>query len=112
MARNQNAYPKPVGLSFAPARAGSFTERVRGTVALLRRRGYAVRPARLGEICLGGRLSDETVRWAVAAADELVISDGLVIDREELAVTDAIVERARAHSVESSAYTAMAVGFV
>jgi hypothetical protein len=101
-----------VSLSFAPARAGSITERVRETVALLRRRGYAVRPSRLGELCLGGPLSGDDVRWAVAANDQLVISDGLVIDREECSRSLAILARAEAHPVESGAYLAMTVGFV
>jgi len=101
-----------VGLSFAPARAGSITERVRDTVALLRRRGYGVSPSRLGELCLGGRVSEEKIRWAVAASTDLVISDGLVVDREERRHTGPMLDRARAHGVESGAYLAMSVGFV
>ncbi len=101
-----------MSVSFAPARAGSITERVRETAAILSRRGYAVHPSRLGELCLGGPLAEDDVRWAVAATDELVISDGLVVDHEKRARTQAILDRAHAHRVESGAYLEMAVGFV
>jgi len=101
-----------VSLGYAPAPAGSTTERVRQTVALLRRRGYAVGPSRLGELCLGGQVAESDVRWAVASTKDLVAADGLVVERDERSRTRAIVERARAHGVESAAYIEMAIGFV
>jgi hypothetical protein len=57
-------------------------------------------------------MSEEDVRWAVAASDNLVISDGLVLDREERARIRGIVDRARAHTIESTDYLAMTTRFV
>jgi hypothetical protein len=38
-------------------------------------------PGRLGDLCLGGALSEEEVRWAVAASPDLVLAEGLVVER-------------------------------
>ena len=57
-----------VGYLRAPSTAA---DRVRRTVALLRRRGFAVSPSRLAALCLGGPLSEADVRWAVAASPDL-----------------------------------------
>jgi hypothetical protein len=104
-----------LGYAPAPAPAGSTTQRVRQTVALLRRRGYAVGPARLGDLCMGGPVPEADVRWAVASTKELLVADGLVVEGDEFGDrerTRAIVERANAHQVESAAYIDMAVGFI
>jgi hypothetical protein len=101
-----------VSLGYAPAPASSTTERVRQTVALLRRRGFALGPARLGELCLGGQVEESEIRWAIASTEELVVADGLVVERDERSRTRAIAERANAHQVESAAYIDMAVGFI
>ncbi|TMB47023.1 MAG: hypothetical protein E6J53_03760 [Chloroflexi bacterium] len=85
---------------------------MRQTVLLLRRRGYAVGPARLAEICLGGPLSESEVRWAVAACRDLVISDELVVDTSSLSRITDIRGRARAHHAEASAYMQMTRAFV
>jgi hypothetical protein len=71
-----------------------------------------VGPSRLGELCLGGRVAEADVRWAVASSEDLVVADGLVAERDESSRTRAIVERAQAHHVESAAYVEMAIGFV
>jgi hypothetical protein len=60
-----------------PAAAGTV-DRVRRTVALLERRGYACGPRRLGEICLGGILSEADVRAAVVGAPDLREREDLV----------------------------------
>jgi hypothetical protein len=104
-----------VSLRYAPAPAGSTTQRVRQTVALLRRRGYAVGAARLGELCLAGQIPESDVRWAVASTEELTMEDGLVVERDDCHDRDrtrVIIERANAHQVESAAYIEMAVGFI
>jgi hypothetical protein len=62
----------------APPAAAGTVDRVRRTVALLERRGYAGGPRRLGEVCLGGSLSEVDVRAAVAAAPDLRDEEGLV----------------------------------
>jgi hypothetical protein len=52
-------------------------ERLRGTVELLERRGYAVTPERLAAICLGGRLAGGTVLAAIGESG-LRLECGLV----------------------------------
>jgi hypothetical protein len=104
-----------MSLGYALAPAGSTTDRVRQTVALLRRRGYAVGPGRLGELCLGGQIPESDVRWAVASTKELMVAEGLVVERDGLGDrqgTRDIAERAQAHQVESAAYIDMAIGFI
>jgi hypothetical protein len=104
-----------MSLGYALAPAGSTTDRVRQTVALLRRRGYAVGPGRLGELCLGGQIPESDVRWAVASTKELMVAEGLVVERDGLGdrqCTRDIAERAQAHQVESAAYIDMAIGFI
>jgi len=101
-----------VSFGYARAPVASTTERARETVALLRRRGYAVGPSRLGELCLGGQVAESDIRWAIASTDDLVVADGLVIERDERSRTRGIVQRAQAHHVESAAYIEMAIGFV
>ena len=54
-----------------------LAERLRGTVAILERRGYAVPPARLGELGLGGAAAPGEVLAALGRAG-LRVEDGLV----------------------------------
>jgi len=68
--------------------------------------------SRLGELCLGGQVAESDIRWAIASTDDLVVADGLVIERDERSRTRGIVQRAQAHHVESAAYIEMAIGFV
>ncbi|HET7420500.1 MAG TPA: hypothetical protein VFL27_08970 [Candidatus Dormibacteraeota bacterium] len=99
-----------VGYLHAPATTAS--ERVRRTVALLGRRGYAVTPARLAELCLGGPISADGVRWAVAASSDLAIAEGLVVEREALDRAASIRLRALGHDAAAGAYLRMAIDFV
>jgi hypothetical protein len=87
-------------------------ERVRRTVALLRRRGYALTPSRLGEMCLGGPLPEHEVRWAVAGDPALAIEEGLVVERVAAAEAAAIRSRAAGHAHDADAYIAMTRRFV
>ena len=48
---------------------------------MLRRRGYALTPARLAAVCLGGPLPESEVRWAVGADPDLQMAEGLVVER-------------------------------
>lgn len=86
--------------------------RVRETVALVARRGYALPPGRLGELCLGGALDREQVLWAVAGSPDLALVDGLVLPRPAVASAARIRERMRAHEAEAPAYLAMTLRFV
>lgn len=88
------------------------SDRVRRTVALLRRRGFAVTPSRLGEMCLGGPLPEFEVRRAVAFASDLVLEEGLVVERVARDGAAAIRARANGHREESAAYVEMTRAFV
>jgi hypothetical protein len=90
----------------------AIADRVRRTVALLRRRGYALDPSRLGEICLGGHVSELEVRWAAAAAPDLAIAEDLVIERDAVGHAGAIRARAANHRRESLPYLALTRRFV
>ncbi len=87
-------------------------ERVARTVALLRRRGYALSPARLGAMCAGGALPEQEVRRAVAASPDLTIVRELVVEREHMPRLDEICARADGHTAASPDYLAMTRRFV
>src|SRR5207302_252941 len=75
----------------------ALSDRVRRTVALLRRRGYAVAPSRLAELCLGGPVTEADVRWAVAANPGLAIAEDLVVEQEAINRAVDICSRALTH---------------
>ena len=88
-------------------------ERVRRTVALLERRGYALPPERLAEVCLGGEISALEVRLAVAASGgELCETEGLVASRALLTRVPAIRRRTDDHAAAAAGYLAETVRFV
>lgn len=95
-----------------PARSVSTSQRVQRTVALLRRRGYALAPRRLGEVCLGGSIPEDEVRWSVAASPGLAILDDLVVERSASASADEIRSRAIGHRAEAELYVRMTARFV
>src|SRR5438270_13198716 len=77
---------------------------VRRTVALVRRRGYALGPSRLGELCLGGSIPESEVRRAVATERELALVEGLVVERVAAGPVPAIRARAGGHPASSAWY--------
>ncbi len=99
-------------VGFSPARSASTSGRVRQTVGLLRRRGYALAPARLGALCLGGALTEAEVRFAVAAAPDLSLAEGLVVERGDIGRAGAIRARAMAHDSDAAPYLPMTARFV
>jgi hypothetical protein len=99
-----------VGLS--PARSTGTSDRIRQTVALLGRRGYALSPERLAEVCLGGPISPDEVRWAVAASRNLVVAEGLVVDSSALGSVAEIRSRALGHCADAALYFQMSSRFV
>ncbi|MGH7764329.1 MAG: hypothetical protein ACREOM_07935 [Candidatus Dormibacteraceae bacterium] len=99
-------------LRYSPAASTTETERVRQTVALLSRRGYALTPRRLGELCLGGPLSEASVGWAVAAGEGLAVSGNLVVDRSDLDRAGDINTRALGHATEAAPYLEMTIAFI
>ena len=101
-----------MSVGYAAVAARPVGERVRRTIALLDRRGYAVSPRRLSELCLGGPVAEADVRWAVAADPELAIAEDLVVQRSALGRAGDIRSRSAAHSHESAAYVRLAVDFI
>ncbi len=99
-------------VGYSPARSASTSERVRQTIELLRLRGYAQTPARLGALCLGGELAEDEVRWAVAAAPDLTIAGGLAVERSAIGRVEEICARAGSHETESAPYLPMTARFV
>jgi hypothetical protein len=81
-------------------------------VALLARRGYALGPERLGELCIGGPISAREVRWTVAACRDLTIAYELVVDRSSLTRAAQIRARAAGHHADAAAYLRMTARFV
>jgi hypothetical protein len=99
-----------VGLISSPPAATS--DRIRQTVALLGRRGYALGVERLSELCIGGAVSPDEVRWSVAAGRDLVMADDLVLDRAALSRVEQIRSRAAQHQADAGAYVEMTARFV
>jgi hypothetical protein len=107
------AGPLPAAtLATAPSPAG-LLERVRRTVALLERRGYALPATRLGELCLGGPISPLEVRFAVAASEgELREEAGLVVSPELAPRAHLISRRAALHAEAAPCYLPETYRFV
>lgn len=98
-------------LDYSPATAAPASERVARSVALLERRGYAVSPARLAGLCLGGPVAEKDVRRA-AAVEGLEIVDGLIVNPSSIRLVGTIAERARGHATLAGEYIAMTQRFV
>jgi hypothetical protein len=101
-----------VAVGYSPALSTSTSARVRQTVRLVQRRGYALTPPRLGSVCLGGSLSEAEVRWAVAATPDLTLAQGLVVETAAAARAIEIRSRALAHDSDSAPYLPMTARFV
>jgi hypothetical protein len=91
---------------------GDVRDRLERTVAILERRGYAVAPARLGELCVGGALPEGEVREALAADRRLSLRDGLVLSPGLAGSADRISRRAAAHTENASRCLPVTLGFV
>ena len=112
-ARNQLLYPRAtVATDVVPCRVGDVRERLDRTVGILERRGYAVGPARLGELCLGGALTEAQVREALARGGRLSLRDGVVVSPGLAASADAIARRAAAHDDHAPRCLPVALDFV
>ncbi len=99
-------------IGLVSTRSSATSDRIRQTVALLGRRGYALSPERLGEVCLGGPISPDEVRWSVAATRELTLAEGLVIHRSSLGTVADIRSRALGHGADAAPYLQMTLRFV
>ena len=63
-------------------------------------------------MCLGGPLSIDDVRWAVAANPELAIAEDLVVEREAVDRAATIRTRSLGHDSDAGAYVQLTVDFV
>lgn len=99
-------------IGLVESRSSDTSDRIRQTVALLGRRGYALSPERLGALCLGGPISPDQVRWSIAATYELTLADGLVVERSALGRVADIRSRALGHGAYAAAYVQMTLRFV
>ena len=95
-----------------PSRSISAPERIRRTVALLARRGYAIGPQRLADLCLGGSISPDEVRWTAAASPDLNLVEDVVVDRTSLNRVGEIRSRAAGHGANAATYVQMTRRFV
>ena len=95
-----------------PSRSISAPERIRRTVALLARRGYAVSLQRLADLCLGGAISPAEVRWTAAASPDLSLVEDVVVDRTSLSRVGEIRSRAADHGGHAATYVQMTRRFV
>jgi hypothetical protein len=98
-----------VGLISSRSRATS--DRIRRTVALLGRRGYALSVERLADLCLGGSISPDEVRRSVAATHDLVLARDLVVDRSQMHRAGEIQARALGHPADAAPYLRMTARF-
>lgn len=99
-------------IGLKPLRFSATSERIRQTVALLHRRGYALSPERLAAVCLGGSISPDEVRWSVAASPDLFLADDLVVDRSGIERVVEIRSRALRHRADAAPYVQMTMRFV
>jgi hypothetical protein len=88
------------------------SDRVLQTVMLLGRRGYALSPPRLAQVCIGGSVAEADVRWAVAARPGLAVEKGLVMLETDRPRAGAIASRTEMHHLEAPRYRAMTGQFV
>jgi len=95
-----------------PSRSISAPERIRRTVALLARRGYAIGPQRLADLCLGGSISPDEVRWTAAASPDLNLVEDVVVDLTSLSRVGEIRSRAAGHGANAATYVQMTRRFV
>lgn len=111
--RNQMVYPPgTVPTAEAHRPAATLRDRLVRTAAILERRGYAVAPARLGELCVGGTVPEAEVRAAVEAGVELSLRDGLVVSPALAASTAAISRRAASHAAHAPQCLQVTLDFI
>jgi hypothetical protein len=94
------------------ARPRGVAGRLERTAAILERRGYAVAPARLGELCLGGPIAEGSVRAALAGTRALHVHEGLVLPPGLTADAPRIAYRARSHPAQADRCLPLALDFV
>jgi hypothetical protein len=111
MVRNRLRYPRSKVTIDVDAPVGA-PARLERTVRVLERRGYAVAPARLGELCSGGALTEAQVRDAIAAGTDLRLLDGLVVSPELAGAAPRIARRAAGHADNAARCLPTTLSFV
>ncbi len=110
--RNQFLYSRATVTADVDTRPAEVRTRLERTVRLLERRGYAVTPARLGDLCIGGAISERQVRAVLATSGELHLRDGLVVSPHLSGSAPAIARRAAAHCSHAARCLPVTLGFV
>lgn len=91
---------------------GGAARRIEETARLLERRGYALPPGRLGDLCLEGPLTPDQVVRAVSASAALTLRGSLVLTREQAARAPVIAARAASHREHAAPYLDITRRFV
>jgi hypothetical protein len=94
-----------VALALSRRPAAPAAPRITATAEILERRGYALPPARLAAICLGGAVAEREV-W-----DVLTVRDGLAVRPGSPLATAAVAARAATHDGASISYVPAALAF-
>lgn len=92
--------------------AEGVRDRLERTAAILERRGYAVTPARLGELCLGGPVPEQEVRAALVTSGRVALGHGLALPLGLTTAAPAISSRAGSHELNASGCLLLATRFV
>jgi hypothetical protein len=87
-----------------------LADRVRRTVALLERRGYALSPTRLAAVCLGGRVPPAQLLASLSGSG-LQVESGLVVSGTGRADVETARRRQSAHASAAPGYLAEAERF-
>ena len=109
---NHLMYPRAkvaIDVDTSPADVCTRLER---TVRILERRGYAVAPSRLGELCVGGALTESQVRRAIGSSTDLRLIDGVVVSPDLAGSAAAIARRAAGHADNAARGLPITLGFV
>jgi hypothetical protein len=109
---NQIVYPRAKVLIDVDTSPADVCTRLERTVRILERRGYAVAPARLGELCVGGALTETQVRRAIGSGLDLRVVDGVVVSPNLAGSAAAIARRAAGHRDNAARCLPTTLGFV
>lgn len=112
IARNQPLYPRATVTADVDMVPAAVRARLERTVRILERRGYAVTPARLGDLCIGGAVGEGQVRAVLATDGELCLRSGLVVSPHLAVSAPAIAQRAAAHGGNAPRCLPVTMGFV
>jgi hypothetical protein len=94
------------------SRPAEVAGRLERTVAILERRGYALTPGNLGQVCVGGTLPEAAVLAVVASRPGLALRSGLVVPLGLEGSAAAIARRAAGHQEHARRCLPLALHFV